>query len=359
MTTRVSLAELSAAGINLRPAEATAIVAEICRRCHAGELRGVPPPGVIRLTRTGDVVVEGPMTTGEDVAMAAHLLADLLAGADAAPEYRPSGALQLIVVRALGALDLPPYGSLAEFCSALQPFVLADVRETAQTLFHVWERARAASDLEQIKRTALTISDIRRARRATGLSLDDVAAVAEVPAAQLRDLEWGYMRGWRADAEGRGQVVRYARAAGLDEGLVLSVAWPMIEDAATLPSHGQPAAALVPVPAAPREIVPQAPPRTRRRAGRAAWLAAAVAAIMLAVVTGLAMARMRPAPRSEGPAIPVSANVSTPAAAPQPLRASRTRTAHTVSKRPAPTRKPARARQPNILEREIIRFVFR
>ena len=123
MSTRVSLAELAAADIRLRPAEAVAIVAAICRQHTAGTLRGIPSPGVIRLTRDGDVVAEGPITTAQDeVARAALLLTDLLSGFDALPEYRASGALRLAIARALGTMDLPPYASLDEFCAALTRF---------------------------------------------------------------------------------------------------------------------------------------------------------------------------------------------------------------------------------------------
>ena len=56
MTTRVSLAELAAADIPLRPDEAVAIIAEICRQYASGRLPGIPSAGVIRLTSDGAVV---------------------------------------------------------------------------------------------------------------------------------------------------------------------------------------------------------------------------------------------------------------------------------------------------------------
>src|SRR5687767_8882994 len=120
MSNRVSLAELAAADIRLRPAEAVAIVSAICTQHLTGTLAGIPSPGVIRLTREGDVLVEGPITTAQDVVVrAALLLTDLLPGYDALPEYRASGALRLVVARALGSLDLPPYDSLDEFRAGL------------------------------------------------------------------------------------------------------------------------------------------------------------------------------------------------------------------------------------------------
>jgi len=229
MSTRVSLAELAASDIRLRPAEAVAIVAAICAQHADGTLRGIPSPGVIRLTRDGEVVAEGPITTAHDeVERAGLLLNDLLADFDALPEYRACGALRIVIARALGTLDLPPYASLRDFCEALSRFATDDVRDVARGLFNAWERARASRALKVRHGEELTISDVRRARRATGLSLRQLAAVAEVPSTRLRDLEWGYMRDWPATSEGRAQVVRYARAAGLDETIVLSIAWPMI-----------------------------------------------------------------------------------------------------------------------------------
>jgi len=111
MNTRVSLAELAATRIPLRPSEAIAIVDEVCRRCEDGLVRGIPTVGVIRLSRSGHLSIEGPTDTGDDVVRASQLLNDLLPGFDATPEYRASGALRLAIARGLGTLDLPVYES--------------------------------------------------------------------------------------------------------------------------------------------------------------------------------------------------------------------------------------------------------
>ncbi|HET7697206.1 MAG TPA: hypothetical protein VFK57_15950 [Vicinamibacterales bacterium] len=226
-------------------------------------LPGIPSPGIIRITREGDLVVEGPIPTGDDaVARAALLLTNLLPGFDALPEYRASGPLRLVIARALGSIDLPPYPSLYEFRAALTRFATEDVRDVAQALFSSWERARVTGAFNAAPRASLTISDVRRARRATGMSLGYLSTVAEVPSRRLRDLEWGYMRDWPATAEARAQVIRYARAAGLDEGIVLSVAWPMIVENASSPAGpvttttalvkvGPRALAVIPAPLAP------------------------------------------------------------------------------------------------------------
>jgi hypothetical protein len=62
----------------------------------------------------------------------------------------------------------------------------------------------------------------------------------------LRQLEWGYFINWPAGQYGRSQVIRYARAAGLDEDLVVSTLVPLIEqvDRPPLPDRGREAVAL-------------------------------------------------------------------------------------------------------------------
>jgi hypothetical protein len=147
MTNRVSLAELASAQIRLRPAEAVALVAEICRQNLAHILPGIPSPGVIRLLRDGGIAIEGPVRAShDDVAGAAALLNTLLPGFEAAPEFRASGALRLLIARAQRTLDLPPFESLEDFTVALARFSAADARETVAALFKAWEDASVASD---------------------------------------------------------------------------------------------------------------------------------------------------------------------------------------------------------------------
>jgi hypothetical protein len=382
MSTRVSLAELAAADIRLRPSEAVAIVSAICSQHAVGTLRGIPSPGVIRLTREGEVVAEGPMTTSQDdVARAAQLLSGLLAGFDALPEYRASGALRIVIARAIGTLDLPPYASLGEFCVALSRFTTDDVRDVARSLFSAWERARATRALKVRHGVELTISDVRRARRATGLSLDHVAAVAEVPPTLLRDLEWGYMRDWPATTEGRAQVIRYARAAGLDESVVLSIAWPMIVEG-TPPIHAEPQSRTALMPALPRSLAAPAPrripaaPRARSTWRRALVAVAAMVALIAAFALGALLAQTR-GPRSDGfrvglsdrPApLLVPLSEARPASLP-PVEAFDDRVetpavrAVAASPRPKPRRAPAppprRPHKAPLLQRELFRIVFR
>src|SRR3954453_10117824 len=179
MPTRVSLSELTASGVRLRAGEAVAIVSEICRQRDRGALRGIPSAHIVRLTEHGTVVVEGPVNTDRPaVNAAAALLDELLETFDAPTEYRAPGALRLVVARALGTLDLPPYGSLEEFCGAISRFAAPNLEQLVQNLFaaaaahiereHAQPMAHSAPVPIELPRDTLTISDVRRARRATG-----------------------------------------------------------------------------------------------------------------------------------------------------------------------------------------------
>lgn len=363
MTTRVSLAELAAANIKLRPAEAVAIVSTICAQRLDGELPGIPTSGVVRLSREGDVAIEGPVAkTQDDVARAAHLLEALLPGFDALPEYRASGALRLVIARALRTLDLPPYGSLVEFRNALQRFAAQRPRESAAELFRAWERARAVSAFREAPDAGLTISDVRRARRATGLSLDHVAAAAELPRVRVRDLEWGNLRDWPADGQGRAQIIRYARAAGLDETLVLSIAWPMVVESA-IHGESQPCTALVPV--GSQELTTTAAPVVASNRSRR-WRAAAgavAAAVLLVVGIGTGQTSPRPAvSRPDAVQVGLPGNGPPPVIiVPRHVPAGTTAVAPVKAKprRPAAASERRNGRKVPFLQRELIRIEFR
>src|SRR5262249_17962697 len=136
--------------------------------------------------------------------------------------------LRLVLARAMGVLDAPPFSGAGDFCAALERFAAPDLSEAVRGLFQSWDERQQTRGPDAPSRE-LTISDVRRARRATGLSLEDVSRASAIPAERLRELEWGYVRNWRPDAEARDELRRYAHAAGLDDVLVVSVAWPLIE----------------------------------------------------------------------------------------------------------------------------------
>lgn len=342
MTTRISFAELTASGIRLRPAEAVTIVSDICRQYLEAKLPGIPSPSVLRLASDGGVLAEGPMPTDQDaVFRAAHLLERLVGDVAAAPEYRASGGLRLVIARGLGSLDLPPYPSLEEFRAALSRFSSLDVRETARSLFTATMSARVPR--EPLAGASLTISDVRRARRATGLTLRAIATVAGVPATRLRDLEWGDVRRWPADESGRAIVVRYARGAGLDEEVVLSVAWPLIQQLSQVRHVETAWISASSAPIAPgsnhaaREV-----PEVATEPGARGWIRWAPLVALLLAVALVA----RPSDSPSTPAEPADAmglatpSQAAPAAAPGAAVVDRPRThaASEARRRPAPRR---------------------
>jgi hypothetical protein len=380
MSARASLAELAGADIHLHPAEAVAIVAELCRRHRRGMLRGVPSPSIIRLSRDGDISVEGPIPTEgpDDVARMAQLLSDILPGFGAAPRLRARGGLRLVIARALGTLDLPPYDSLQDFGGALERFAAADLRACVRGLVAAWE---GREGLPHVAHGPLTISDVRRARRATGLTLDDIATVADVPAAELRSLEWGDLRAWPRTAIGRDRIARYARAAGLDEQIVLSVAWPLVSEDAEI-VEACPAPALALLPPGPRALAALPAPAPSREVDYRLWLGWAIAAVALVLlaVTTFALVReraLRPAPL---PPIPAPVSATQEAVVPLPSagaldvllpieressavedprrRGVAKRDANVAPVRRAPARTPPPQKKP-LLQREILRIVFR
>jgi hypothetical protein len=268
----ISLSDLSAAGVQLRPYEAVTIVRELLLQVARGDVAGVPSAHVIRLSSAGTVSVEGPVAAGgRPVLRAAQLLDSLLPVSDTSREFRVPGGLKLVVARALRTLDLPPFPSLESFEEALGRFAATNPAAVISDLVNAWAdivAARAPQSVEvepfpaaqvqpfvssrtqdvhaHLSHEPLTVSDIRRARRATGLPLGSVSERSHIPVGLLRQLEWGYFFNWPTGNYGRTQLVRYARAAGLDEQLVLTTLLPLIEQAERpRPAPVPPAAAVV------------------------------------------------------------------------------------------------------------------
>lgn len=298
VTSRVSLVELITAGAQPRSSEAVAIVAELSREHISGTLRAIPSVHVIRLSAAGEVSVEGPIDTNDaPVRRAAELLDALLPGFDASSEYRAPGGLRIVIARALGTLDLPSYGSLSEFLDAITRFGAPDVRQAVRELYGRWRQA-----------AAMTISDVRRARRATRMPLATVARRSGVPLARLRELEWGYLRNWSPDGRSGDWLTRYARVVGLDDQVLRDAVWPLIEAAAV----DTPPPVLVAAVVEPQELIlrPHALPPPRRARSFARWIVtAAVAALMIAVLP-VAWLRVTHRPAEGSP--PQSAQLARP-----------------------------------------------
>src|SRR5262245_53781202 len=195
----MALAELVAG--RLGTVEAVTIVREIAIRITEGSLPGVPSPQIIRLTSAGSIAVEGPIAAdARTVVHAAYLLETLLPDPDVRTLDRVPGGLRLIIGRALRTLDLPPYPSLEAFAEALARFAATDATLCIQALVLSRKMEPAQPDplpiaVNSTDRDA-SISDIRRARRATGLTLTDIADLTGIPVTLLCELEWGYLHHW-------------------------------------------------------------------------------------------------------------------------------------------------------------------
>lgn len=73
-----------------------------------------------------------------------------------------------------------------------------------------------------------TAAEFRRARRANGFTLAQVAQRSRIPLALLQQLESGELTSWPTGLYGRTQLVRYARASGLDPDVVIAAFWPSL-----------------------------------------------------------------------------------------------------------------------------------
>jgi Helix-turn-helix domain len=252
MSSRVAFLPLPAlaAAAPLDHVEAVTIVREVVKRVLSGELPGVPSAHVIRLSESGALNIEGPVAAdGSDMRRAVQLLESLLPATDA--PRRVPGALRLIIGRALGTLDLPPYASLASFADALSRFVAIDPSDCFRRIVANRPEACVAESAVEpaIPDLTITVSDIRRARRATGIPLAEISRRCDVPAPLLRQLEWGYLENWPRSLVGRRLIGGYARAAGLDEQLVMDAVWPLLRESASSRHDVEPR------PVTPAEIV--------------------------------------------------------------------------------------------------------
>ncbi len=356
----ISLADLSATGIPLQPPDAVVVAHDLTLRAERGDLPGIPSANVVRFSSDGALGIEGPVAAGRSVERAARLLDAMLPGFDAPSHLRPAGALRLVIARALGTLDLPAYTSLDEFARALERFAAPDRAASVRALCESWSEAvsraegvvalQADAGATEAGDTELTISDVRRARRATGLTLSDISDRSRIPISLLRELEWGYFVNWPDGHYGRTQLVRYAHAAGLDDEVVIQAVWPVLQDAIRARASGKQvfarpfverpfvedsvvmAVASTTVDASTSTslirdertltLVRQDDPRRRRRLF-------AVLAIPALLAVGLIPAVWN-AERSQEPSAPVSGSVTTQAPAREPVARSMAGGASTI-----------------------------
>lgn len=354
---RISLADLTAAGIRLRPIEAVTVARELIVRAGRGALPGIPSAHVVRFTTDGEILIEGPVAAGRSVERAARLLEAMLPGFDAPPEFRVPGALRLVLARAAGTLDVPAYATLEAFADALARFAATDsaaiVRDVAAGWNTAIREAEAVGSSEAVDvnttsgiREEITVSDLRRARRATGLSLAEIADRSRIPVSLLRELEWGYFVNWPSGQYGRTQLVRYARAAGLDDEVVIRAVQPELAAAGRTLDGGswqEPASepvntSLVPIERSAAIAVPADVSPRRRSPWLAALAIPALVAIGLVPAMWNAADERDPAPPAVVTAAPAPRDVPVEPAAERAAPASAV--TNPVAAAPAPTAAP-------------------
>lgn len=88
--------------------------------------------------------------------------------------------------------------------------------------------------------TERTLGEIRDARIANGIELEQVALRSRIPLALIEALERGELSRWPRALYGRTQLVRYARAAGLDPDWVVNAVMPLLEEPASADALPEP-----------------------------------------------------------------------------------------------------------------------
>lgn len=243
---------------------------------------------------------------GADVGEGARQLSELL------PEHVP-GPLKLVILRALRQLDVPPFASADAFRAAVARF------------------ATAEPELR-------TLSDVRRARRETRMTLETLAKQASLPVYLLRQLEWGDFRQWHNAAWSERVARAYARGAGLDPARVVAVIdeerrvqvsapgverpAPRFTAAAVLDQGRAEPAGAVALQSSPRPMFSMEPmlrpSRRSSRRGRQFGLAAAAVTMFVAglgvggAIVEQRSARAKQAMNVEPPALQVPAPIAAP-----------------------------------------------
>jgi hypothetical protein len=130
----------------------------------------------------------------------------------------PAGLLYL-VARATDPWHLAPFQSLEEFTDALARHASEDTANVLDGLlaYHFMRRSGHPPLDEHA-----TISDVRRLRRAGGVSLTQIAQDTGIPVSLLRELEWGVLAHWDPSHTAR-SLEAYAKRAGLDPSRVAAI----------------------------------------------------------------------------------------------------------------------------------------
>jgi hypothetical protein len=221
------------AGLTVR--EAVALALEVCRsleRQSRSEAVLVPRAADLWIASGGRVGWRGGrrVAAAEAARAAAELLRELLdacrrAPRDGAPPSVPA-ALRYAVVRAADPLCPAPARTLGAFIALVERFAPPNRAAAIDALLARFRIAR--SGLPPLG-PGTSISDIRRRRRAGGVSLRVIANDTGIPLSLLRELEWGLFTNWGRGAPAEAAIRAYADRAGLEVEAVLAIVKPHLE----------------------------------------------------------------------------------------------------------------------------------
>lgn len=212
---RASLDEIAAA-VPISTAQSAAIVSVVAERLNRWISAAkpdrivVPELADLAIHRHGHIWwFRGKVVPPSDVVSTlGEMLDALLRRSDAAV---PAG-LRYIVARATDRRHLAPFASLSEFASAVS-------RHAPESTAHAIDALLARYLMTTSGHPPLgawsTISDIRRLRRAGGVTLPQIAEDTGIPLSLLRELEWGVFAHWDPWHTAR-SLEAYAHRAGLD-----------------------------------------------------------------------------------------------------------------------------------------------
>ncbi len=220
---RVFLDEI-ARSVAINPPQSAAIVSLVCSRLERW-IAAKNPDNVV-IPSLADLAVDRgghlwwyrgrAVPQARAIAAVGALLDSLL---QQGPPGRVPAGLLYVVARATDPRHLAPFASLADLRSAVarhapeQPAFAIDGL-LAQYLM-------AASGCEPLRDDS-SISDVRRLRRAGGVTLPRIAEDTGIPLSLLRELEWGVFANWDP-AYASGSLEAYAERAGLDSDQVMAV----------------------------------------------------------------------------------------------------------------------------------------
>lgn len=223
MPQRIPLAEV-AERVDIHPQQTAAIVAQVAARIDRWIVARQPKRLIVPALE--DLALErggrlwwrrGQCVPTEQGARAlGRLLAALLARAPHGPA--PPGLLYL-VSRSTDPRHLAPLTRVDDFMTAVVRHAPAEPYQAVDALMAKF--LASATGTAQLGERA-SIADVRRWRRAGGVSLQTIAADTGIPASLLRELEWGVYANW-AVPHADGSISAYAERAGIDPAIVIRI----------------------------------------------------------------------------------------------------------------------------------------